>query len=465
MDEDRRLEELLSRAGAAWRNELPVMDGLRGSFVSRASRAGRSRSAVATVASAALVVIVLVGVTFVLSNKPSNAPVAAATSTAATTADATSGTHSPAAVSNAPRPSSSDAPDVTPVASPSADATPASGWSPAGQGPDVYATWSPTGDYVVISTPDLGRLEVLSAGGSSLASYDGYGQPVWISDGQFIALHLADVTQSNSDIVEVPAILVDAASGTTSDIDAPCCVTLGNGHGAIAAARYRTPVGGIENPAYQVWTESGTGAERDGYPMAWTRGGDKLLVLHPTVKTRGLEGWLEVVSWPSLETLFEADHDSVTAEATFNPSGEFVAYEHVTPAGDLEMHLVNLASGTDIALPIAGQSISSAWNSSNQLVIADIDSGSLNTYATDGTTITSEPLSGAAVIESSADGSALVSRDRDNPSEIRYERDGVTGKLQLPSGTFAYDALAPDGQHIFVETVAGTGRGYLAPLE
>lgn len=151
-------------------------------------------------------------------------------------------------------------------------------------------------------------------------------------------------------------------------------------------------------------------------------------------------------------------------EASFDPSGNAVEFEYTPTNGSLELHIVPFSSGQVAVVPVQGNSIATGWSAADNLLVANID-GSLTRYAQDGSQVSSETLPDASVIETSADGSTLLIRARDNPAQVTYERAGATRTLALPAGTFGSTSLAPDGAHLFVETVVGVAQGYLAQLK
>jgi hypothetical protein len=84
---------------------------------------------------------------------------------------------------------------------------------------------------------------------------------------------------------------------------------------------------------FVVWSNGQLSETRPGYPFEWSRNEKTptLAVLHPLEPTRGIEGWLEVLSWPDLGTVYEDQPHEQIGTAYFDPHGDFIAFEKSEP--------------------------------------------------------------------------------------------------------------------------------------
>ncbi len=129
-------------------------------------------------------------------------------------------------------------------------------------------------------------------------------------------------------------------------------ILLGSGAGSFTVAAQRPGSGW----RFELWVGSGRSASRagsgDGVPIAFSRDGSRLAVLHPGVVNSGAtSGWLEIVSVPKLEAIASFRRLSIRAgagshgsafgfDAEFSPDGRSLLVSGV---------LVNLAGGSSVS--------------------------------------------------------------------------------------------------------------------
>ena len=309
-----------------------------------------------------------------------------------------------------------------------------------------------------------GQLILDDATGKQIASFHGFGFPVWLDNGHFLA-YRSDAMPDNIDkFYEVPGILVDAGSGVATDLDLPCCAALGNGHGSLALTAAADPA----SPKYVVWSNGEESTARSGEPVAWSPKGDRVAVRHPAPGSRGGGGWMEVLSWPGLSPIFQSDKSRGTGTLKFDPSGNFGAFASSSDSASdptTEIDVVNLTNQSVASMSDTDRG-TFAWTSAIQLVVCD--GATQTTYAIDGAIADVKSGADDSWIEGSADGSTLLTYTRDdtyNLTGISYTRNGQVADLDLPPGQFDRAWIAPNGSDIVVVTFSGDGsEAYMAAL-
>ena len=357
---------------------------------------------------------------------------------------------------------------LTPSPAPIRSATAApENWSVVATGPNVFAHWSPDGGFLVMEIQTAngpGQLILDDATAGQIASFHGFGYPVWLDNGHFLA-YRSDAMPDNIDkFYEVPGIRVDAASGVATDLDLPCCAALGNGHGTLALTAAADPA----SPKYVVWSNGEESTARSGEPVAWSPKGDRVAVRHPSAGSRGSGGWMEILSWPTLAPIFQSDKRRDTGRLTFDPSGNHAAFLSSSDGASdptTEINVVNLTDQS-VALISTTDRATFAWSSAGQLVVCD--GATQTTYAADGAIAGVQTECQNSWIEASADGSTLVTYtyDANKLASISYTRNGRVTDLDLPPGQFDRAWIAPDGRAVVAVTFSGPGsEAYLAALE
>jgi hypothetical protein len=455
MSENREIDELLARAGVAWREHDEPLPPMRERARARARRTSPSPARLASVAvGGVLVVLVGAAVLFALVTRPHD-PVAVVSPSPSPGALVT-----PSPISSQHAPSAS-AQAATPAATPSSVGVEGS-WKPLGEG---AAAWSPDGRYLLVERSD--GIDIADASGAIRNSITGVGHALWLDGETVLAYQLSEYpTPAVGDpIATAAALTIDAASGSSAPIDAPCCEARSNGHGAIAVSRALPELTrNVPRYRYALWADGTLRAESDGYALGWSPAGDVLAIVSPFAPTRGASGWLELVSWPSLDELYAAPHDEMTGNPPrFAPSGAFVAYEAISAANETTIEIVDLATRRAATIP-EDNLFSWAWNGNGQLVVSAVDQPLLTTYAPDGSELGSATIAQGALVDSSAGGSTLVeyalaTEPGDGGqvvSSMSYERNGVKVDVVAPSGSFNSLQMSPDGTAITVSMADGT---------
>ncbi len=475
MADERDIDQRLIRAGEEWRRTVPRLGSPYREFRRQATSTGHSLLAT-LVSSAAVLAIVAVAVAVILSLPTANpGPVAQPTTPGASSIPPTpvpaTGRASATPDGKATPPATPATPLATPNLPPLAGLV-AQWLSYTGQ-IAPFPLWSPDSEHVLIvedfpSTPsaaETSTLLLLTADGPELASYAGYREPAWLGADEFIAYQASAIPDNPHSMVQITAILGNAMDGSTTDISAPCCWPVGNGDGAVAVSWLPPQQDGNERPQFSVWSDGRSTEPRDGYADTWSPTGDKLIVVHPFGGQPVLEeGWIELVGWPGLATIFEGDHTKAAGDATFDPTGEYLAYSDMDALGQgrysFWIDMVKLATGDMVRIPIAGEqgmSVTFAWDSAGNLVVSDVVAGTLATYRLDGSQMNSQPYDPANYtmgVVSSADGSTvLIERQRsdieDLQVELTIEREGRTTQASSIGGPEP-SWLSPNGEHLIV---------------
>jgi hypothetical protein len=340
-------------------------------------------------------------------------------------------------------------------------------WRTLAEGANLIAHWSPDGRYVVIEVQTAnapGRLILDDASGAQIASFKGYGYPVWLDDGHFLAYDSSAMPDDIDRFYDVPGIRVDANTGSATDVDGLPSAEYGNGHGALALIAAADPA----RPDYVIWHDGTKTRAQPGAVVGWSVQGDSLAVRHPPPGSRGGGGWLEVLSWPGLQAKFVGDKSTEAGAAQFDPSGRYVAFPSY-PVGDTspgELDIVDLAdeSVASVAWPAGRPTF--AWTSAGQVVVDD--GSKWTTYAADGSALDVTSVSPSSVIEGSADGSTILRSTHDsgyNITSLSYIRSGQAHEIDLPPGEFGRTWLSPDGSALVAVTFSGgANTAFLMPL-
>ena len=350
----------------------------------------------------------------------------------------------------------------------------------------VDPIWAPDSNHVLIdlqAANEFDHLDLLDRAGNSVATATGVNNPMWLDSDVVVAYEGNSwPTQTVSDRAEYHTVsgrAISASDGTSSSMDLPCCYPMPNGHGAIAITRFvpdNTQDGSW--PKTVVWQDGVQSAELDAVPLGWDLAGDKLAVIKPSQPSdRDYVGQVQVFSWPGLKPLFQGDSKD-DYEGTFDPTGSYLSgtYSYQDAAGEwhMEIHVVDLASGSMATIPLEGDPTKSGggfvWNDQGRLLVTTHNE-TLFTYRPDGTLVGQEHLPRIPLVQASADGSMILKSDfdadvSDTPSNYEVLRGGDWQPLTLPfDPSWRGVQLSPDGSQVFASTNTDVGvAGYLADI-
>jgi len=356
-----------------------------------------------------------------------------------------------------PAPSRTAQPTTRPSPTASPLPSPLTGWRLLLEGSNLEPIWSPDGTHLLVSAtrtfPDeVAAVYVLTPDGESVASVSDAALPVWIDSDRFLAYRWS-TKPYRGESNHAPAFVGSIRSGQLVEFEAPYGWTVSNGLGAVAIGRAREREDEIARTDYIVWTGGDDATEsRSGYPIRWSIEGDMLALLHPVTPTRGIGGWLEVVSWPGLDTIFEDQSEPVIFRARFSPTSEHVAYFDFV--GDAPgpynyfIYVVDLKSSETIRIAIDDHT-DFRWNASGEIVALSAY-GSIDTYSSAGDLIASEPVDPYVMIEASADGSTTLFSEGEEATAVSVGTVGSLVNIPLPEGTMPRLALSPNGDHVSV---------------
>lgn len=371
-------------------------------------------------------------------------------------------------------------PDISSVIdSPAPTAVPDTGWIELAPQAGVSASWSPDSDWLLVT----GYTEILLVDGRSgeiVRTYERVAGmasrgAVWVDGERFLIVHqrpddeevhdgmaVAQIGRVDSDDLVDVEVPVGYGRGFGSGL--PYVAMVDGGAGAIAFLTTDDRKRGCGPDGcwtYRIWTSGGTSNERSGLPITWSPAGDRLAVIHKDrlrsdrqagmgAGFRPYQGWLEVVSWPDLRTVFADRHIVVQENSGFDPTGRLLASQ----MGDLRV--VDTSAGTVNDLEVGAYWWDPVWDSAGNLMVANED-GDVTTFSPDGEEVS--VFDGTAHrIVGSADGSVqlgyLWDPIRASPPGVFTEMRGVpTYQVGLPSfepDTLLFEpSVAPDG-HAFV---------------
>jgi hypothetical protein len=310
----------------------------------------------------------------------------------------------------------------------------------------------------------------MSRDGSVVRTYDELADPVWLDSQRFIGYRLNwqqddsgewfAATGPDGERLGSP-LLGSVGAEVLTEMDIPLGPAVANGYGALAVVRFDD----AELPETAIWFDGALSEWRSGGPMGWSRFGEQLALVHPRRSGPASEGWLEVVSWPELTTLW-SDESLTVSTALFDPPGSSLAYpEYVerprqprqVPEFDLNVRLVDLATG-QVGGFTAAENGDFAWIDvtlleGQEIIVVGFDSLQAMVYDRVGQSIplTGEPIAGPTVI-GSADGSTMLFYDAElEESPLQFLRGEQLALLETPGLlTGPAPALAPDGSGVIV---------------
>ena len=381
-------------------------------------------------------------------------------------------TNSPSINASLPAPTATE---TAPVVEPSTSAATPLTWAELGDGAAVVPIWAPDGNYLLVdlATPHGDTVNVLSRSAEVLATASGVSDPYWQDELTAVAYQTDAVpgvpsgADGFTDYATVAGTSLRIGDPKPSAVILPCCLPLSNGHGAVAITRFLPEQQmNLYNPRYVVVQGGTQSQEGQGVPIAWDAGGGQLVVIHPVVPRSN--GWLEVLNWPDLTSIFADDPSHVTSDATFDPLGSHVAYRRLVQDGSAqhsEIDIADLATSAVTTIPVRGDptqnSTSSAWNDRGELVVASSADLSLSTYATDGSLVRTQHSAQRTYLLGSQNGTTLVSYEldgSDNPSQLQLMTDGKVSSIPVVAGTIKNLYLSPDGGQLVVTMYSNAGE-------
>jgi hypothetical protein len=348
----------------------------------------------------------------------------------------------------------------------------------------VYSTaWSPDSNHLLVSLSSkvietgvdpIYGFEVRDRHGSLVQKVLGQDPAGWLDETHILAFQgLGDSFDEPgySKNAHASILAIDGSPPTPVDI-AYGDGQLLSGHGEVALPRFLGhPAPNVSKYEFRVWSPAGTSAVHSGYPFAWSPDGTKLAIWHGFEPTRGPAGWLEVVSWPGLETLYEDEPHQTIGNASFDPSSAHIAFERsadetdVYPPNYLRIAALDGEPPVDLPPNPPQTGISSLWVGEMLHTIA-FGSNVEQVWDTKGELI-DERAPVAPFASSSRDGSTVVYWNVGEPSgssdSFFVVRDGLQATYDVPSSHhyISGDGLSPDGRSIYV---AGDGMVFVRDL-
>ena len=229
-------------------------------------------------------------------------------------------------------------------------------------------SWSPDGAHLLILNYNDYPPAVLSdADGSVVRQYDQGTFGAWLDSDRFVLL-----TYTNAEGGEqAKGLLASVASAKVDAVDVPYGEALSSGHGAIAFVSSGCDLG-CDNWTYAVWTPEDRSSQRlPGEPIGWSPDGQRLFIIRPPsydgppVGAPGRAatvGWLEVVSWPGLQSVAQYKDITVNDDIhTIDPSGRYMTF-----LGDDGLYVVDTREGTSTPMPVT--SWNTAWQGSDLVI-------------------------------------------------------------------------------------------------
>lgn len=199
---------------------------------------------------------------------------------------------------------------------------------------------------------------------------------------------------------------------------------------------------------FRVWSNAGWTTDKPGYPIAWSPANSDLAVLNLRQSQGvGLEGFVDVLDWPSLE-VFTSDTENVTSPnfAHFDPAGEhlgFMSYGSI--------HILDFDSGHTSVVGPNDAWAWFGWDSQGRAVIGN-ERNFIGAYMLDGTEVRHWEEMGDSVVTTS-DGSAMVFYNTDyggdRPPMTLLSENRDPHRFDVSGTADRHPQLAPDG-HAFL---------------
>jgi hypothetical protein len=335
--------------------------------------------------------------------------------------------------------------------------------------------WSPDGSHLLVLAS--GKVQVRDARG--VVGGGVYGDAAaWFNSSTYaVATRSPTRGLETIRLVDTGGRVVGVLPGTYGMGSTPFAMLVGSGSGELAiASRDEAKTLGPSDPSASpsaaspsvASTEPGTpgwhfvlwngrlSATHDGVPVAFTRDGRKLAVLHPgSVAGGNVTGWLEILATPSLETV--AAFDGLTLrlgpgamgsayglDASFSPDGRYLLASGT---------LVDVTSGSSFAAGKGG------WLGDGSLVTASADG--LLRWGSGHATLDPQ-FPGAGTVEASRHGE-LVYFYGDGKPALYLNGSGTLYALTLDGfGSIERLLIAPDGRTIALDGRATDGSSIAA---
>jgi len=323
-------------------------------------------------------------------------------------------------------------------------------------------------------------VDVFDRAGIPLASAPGVRDPFWISAttvDAYTTSSFPDTSQGDGlgDFEMVPGVTIDVASPTPQPASLPCCYPVANGSGAVAITKYLPETDGLLRPQFVVWEDGQETAPRDGRPLGWDLAADKLVIFHPSEAGVFPDGWLEVVTWPSLSAVFESDpsEPAPSSNVSFDGTGSYLAYPYIYQDGSgvwrHDVIIADLTTGdTASVMTASGVDVPRyTWNSSGQIIGVTDNALKADTFSTDGKKVAERDLPDQTAFIATADYSTLVTAQIDNNGSLIGLVANRGGKITALKPPFPVDRvyIAPDGLHIVITVESAAGEtAYLSDV-
>jgi hypothetical protein len=242
---------------------------------------------------------------------------------------------------------------------------------------------------------------------------------------------------------------------------------LGNGHGAIA---FRMDDGGDAScssddcPRFRIGTATSESAPIDGWPTAWSLDGNLLAVVEPLSESGFArlgndvygagnyfdDGWLEVLSYPSLTPVYSNKNIVVNdIDMAFSPSGRYLQLES-TPD-----QILDLQSQTLTKAPSAWPTY---WYGNDELITPD--GRDLVAHSVGGNVVQRWKGAGDGPLAASADGRLAVTTDHERtPKSVTVIQDGQMSNYSFPF------LVGLDDVNLVMPTPANDGRSTILMTE
>jgi hypothetical protein len=379
-------------------------------------------------------------------------------------------------------------PSLPPTFAPNPTVTPGSSgvfvWTKLASGGDGQVTWAPDSEHFFVQDGGIGQyhIQVFDAVGDIVKTF-GAAEPMWLDSKTVTAFNGNAYPPSDpseepfADFHTVAGQSLDVLDKTIGQVELPCCSARSNGNGAVVIARNLPGIDvGPVNPSFEVWQGGQASPERDGIPLNWDLAGDKLAVLHPTESGPSPDGWLEILGWPGLKSLFSDHHPGDPSTIDFDPTGRYFA--GAIPSRDssgvsrLGVEITDLTTGSVANVPIVGdfskEGEGYVWNDQGQIVTFTTAAPVLSTYGSDGIRVSKVEVPAGRYYVASAYGATLVGFRVDVQTgkwtDLIAYRGGAAAPLGEPdevAGLF----LSPDGRRIVISVgTPGQGAEYLADV-
>ncbi len=321
--------------------------------------------------------------------------------------------------------------------------------------------WSPDGSlFAVMESPQLGSrvqspsILIFDRSGARVGAEEGE-YFAWIDSSQYVVLRftLSDPTAGTGFDY---AYLGEVGSTALTQLPGEYGGLLNGPSGAVALV---LPWDGtVASPPQYVVISSGVPSQpRSGYPVAWSRDGNTLAVIHPDEDTPfgfggPAFGWLDVVR-PTGQRIVAARNVEIgllTPAATFSPDGALVAFLDYTnvATGGQQIGVLDVGSGLLTRTDNFG---AFSWSGDDHLMCADRTSGHILSWS-----VGNQPFTYGAgtIVGASRDGLVVAGTEDASELSVTSTSDGTWGELGTltlggwPVGGIPDAAWSPDGRSL-----------------